>query len=45
MIKLTKKWWENCLSDQEKLEHWLVSLYNNEKDAYDRFISFANTYC
>lgn len=45
MIKITKQWWSNCLNDKEKLEHWLVSLYNNEKDAEHRFVDFANTYC
>jgi rubrerythrin len=42
---MTKAWWQRCLADKEKLEHWLVSLYNNEKDAEQRFIDFANTYC
>lgn len=42
---ITEIWWDKCLSDKEKLEHWLVSLYNNEKDAEERFIHFANTYC
>ena len=41
----TIDWWKQCLSDPEKLEHWLVSLYNNEKDAEERFINFANEYC
>lgn len=45
MIKITKKWWSECLNNQEKLEHWLVGLYNNEKDAEERFINFANDYC
>jgi rubrerythrin len=45
MIKITHEWWERCLQDSEKLEHWLVNLYNNEKDAEERFISFANTFC
>ena len=45
MKYLTEMWWKKCLSDKEKLEHWLVSLYNNEKDAEERFINFANTYC
>jgi len=44
-IKVTKDWWNKCLNDQEKLQHWLVGLYNNEKDAEDRFIDFAETYC
>lgn len=42
---MTKDWWQKCLNDNEKLEHWLVSLYNNEKDAEERFINFANDYC
>lgn len=42
---MTKQWWEKCLNDKEKLEHWLVGLYNNEKDAEERFIDFANKYC
>jgi len=45
MKEITESWWERCLSDSNKLEHWLVSLYNNEKDAEDRFIDFANKYC
>ena len=45
MNKVTKKWWKECLNNKEKLEHWLVSLYNNEKDAEERFINFANDYC
>lgn len=45
MKKITEEWWDKCLNDSEKLEHWLVGLYNNEKDAEDRFIDFANTYC
>jgi rubrerythrin len=45
MLKLTKRWWKKCLNDKEKLEHWLVGLYNNEKDAEERFKSFAKTYC
>lgn len=45
MLKRTKDWWTECLNDNEKLEHWLVSLYNNEKDAEERFLTFANTYC
>ena len=45
MIRITKSWWHKCLEDKEKMEHWLVSLYNNEKDAEERFIDFANTYC
>lgn len=45
MKKITEEWWNKCLNDKEKLEHWLVSLYNNEKDAEDRFINFAETYC
>lgn len=42
---LTEKWWAKCLKDKEKLEHWLVGLYNNEKDAEARFLAFANDYC
>ena len=42
---MTKIWWQKCLSDKEKLEHWLVSLHNNEKDAEDRFKDFAIAYC
>ena len=45
MKQITEKWWTNCLNDKEKLEHWLVGLYNNEKDAEERFVNFANTYC
>lgn len=45
MIQITKNWWKKCLNDSEKLEHWLVGLYNNEKDAEERFINFANEYC
>ncbi len=45
MKQLTEKWWKECLSNREKLEHWLVSLYNNEKDAEIRFRDFASTYC
>lgn len=45
MKQITEKWWNQCLNDKEKLEHWLVGLYNNEKDAEERFIIFANTYC
>jgi tRNA isopentenyl-2-thiomethyl-A-37 hydroxylase MiaE len=45
MNQMTKNWWQRCLNDKEKLEHWLVSLYNNEKDAEERFINFANDYC
>ena len=43
--QMTDEWWSKCLLDKEKLEHWLVRLYNNEKDAEERFISFANEYC
>ena len=45
MTKITKKWWNECLTNKEKLEHWLVGLYNNEKDAEERFINFANNFC
>jgi rubrerythrin len=45
MNKTTKTWWKECLENKEKLEHWLVGLYNNEKDAEERFIKFANDYC
>lgn len=45
MNQITKKWWKHCLNNKEKLEHWLVGLYNNEKDAEERFINFANNYC
>ncbi len=31
--KITENWWKECLSNKEKLDHWLVGLYNNEKDA------------
>lgn len=44
-LKITADWWKECLANPEKLEHWLVSLYNNEKDAEERFIDFANRYC
>jgi rubrerythrin len=43
--QITESWWKKCLNDKEKLEHWLVGLYNNEKDAEERFIDFAETYC
>ena len=43
--EVTIEWWAKCLNDTDKLNRWLVSLYNNEKDAEDRFIDFANTYC
>lgn len=42
---LSKKWWVECLKNKEKLERWLVSLYNNEKDAEERFKQFANDFC
>lgn len=45
MKSITEQWWQKCLNDKEKLEHWLVGLYNNEKDAEERFINFAKTYC
>jgi len=45
MKQITESWWQKCLQDKEKLEHWLVGLYNNEKDAENRFIEFANKYC
>ena len=45
MKQITEEWWKKCLDDKEKLEHWLVGLYNNEKDAEERFIDFAETYC
>ena len=45
MKQLTEDWWQRCLEDESKLEHWLVSLYNNEKDAEERFIDFATKYC
>lgn len=45
MKQITEQWWQKCLNDNEKLEHWLVSLYNNEKDAEERFINFAKDYC
>jgi len=45
MLKVTKQWWNKCLNDPEKLEHWLVALYNNEKDAEYRFVDFATKYC
>ena len=45
MKAVTEQWWQKCLKDKEKLEHWLVGLYNNEKDAEDRFNDFADTYC
>jgi hypothetical protein len=45
MKKITEDWWTKCLNDKEKLEHWLVSLYNNEKDAEFRFTSFGIDYC
>ena len=45
IVNKTKEWWKLTLSDTEKLNRWLVRLYNNEKDAYDRFIEFSNQYC
>lgn len=42
---LTSIWWNKCLNDKSKLEHWLVALYNNELDAYERFENFAKDYC
>lgn len=45
MKQITEDWWKKCLNDKEKLEHWLVSLYNTEKDAEERFINFAESYC
>jgi len=45
MNKITEAWWTECINNPEKLQHWLVGLYNNEKDAEERFIDFANTYC
>jgi len=45
MKGMTEAWWQKCLQDKEKLEHWLVGLYNNEKDAEFRFIDFAKKYC
>lgn len=44
-IQITKEWWARCLNDKEKLEHWLIGLHNNEKDAEQRFKDFATTYC
>jgi hypothetical protein len=41
MNKTTKTWWKECLENKEKLEHWLVGVYNNEKDAEERFIKFS----
>jgi len=45
MKRITQSWWKACLNNPEKLEHWLVSLYNNEKDAEKRFLNFAKDYC
>lgn len=45
MLSKTKNWWQECLKDSEKLEMWLISLYNNEKDAEERFRDFAAKYC
>lgn len=45
MKELTGSWWNKCLNDPIKLEHWLISLYNNEKDAEERFTDFAKKYC
>ncbi len=45
MVAKTRRWWEVILADPEKLNTWLVRLYNNEKDAEFRFIDFANQYC
>lgn len=45
MKKNTEIWWKTCLDSPEKLEHWLIALYNNEKDAEFRFKEFAELYC
>lgn len=45
MKKITEDWWTKCLNDKEKLEHWLVGLFNNERDAELRFQEFASKYC
>lgn len=45
MKGFTKKWWQNCLKDPLKLNAWLISLYNVELNACDRFKFFAFKYC
>lgn len=45
MVKKTKDWWVKVLADPSKLNTWLVRLYNNEKDAYERFLGFSQQYC
>lgn len=45
MTDITKNWWLALLQDEKLLNTWLVRLYNNEKDAYERFLSFAKQYC
>ena len=45
MKRITEIWWQKCLLDKQKIEHWLISLYNNELDAKERFLDFAEKYC
>ncbi len=45
MVAKTRQWWEKLLADEEKLNGWLVRLYQNERDAAFRFIDFANKFC
>lgn len=41
----TQKWWRGVLDNREKLLAWLHKLYNTEKEAYRRFVDFAQDYC
>lgn len=41
----TKEWWQRALDDPEKLLAWLHRLHNTEKQAYQRFLDFADHYC
>lgn len=43
--QFTKDWWKLCLNDTDKLNYWLICLYNTEFDAFERFKKFAETYC
>ena len=41
----TREWWRHTLANPKKLFAWLHKLYNTEKQAYQRFVDFANDYC
>jgi len=45
MVDKTRTWWLAVLKDEARLNAWLVRLYNNEKDAYERFLDFARRFC